>query len=178
MRHPLKFIPGNLRKPIFFVFLALNLLIFGVFRVLDAPLQTAAAPGGIVSFELARTVGTAQSILTSWDTNARAYAAFGLGFDYLFMPVYACALSLGILLLMNGKPAWTLQFSAWMGWGVFAAALFDAMENYALWMQLIGGAVSPFPEIAALCASLKFALLAVGLLTVAAGGLIKKETPE
>jgi hypothetical protein len=174
MRHPLEFVPGNLRKPFFFVFLALTLLIFGVFKVLDAPL----GPGGIVSFELARTVGAAQSILTSWDSNARVYAAFGLGLDYLFMPVYAFALSFGILLLMNGRAGWYLRLAAWMGWGGFAAALFDAVENYALWKQLIGGAVSPYPGIAVLCASIKFALLVAGLLFVAAGGLIKKKNTE
>jgi hypothetical protein len=174
MRHPLEFVPVNLRKPLFFVFLGLTLLIFGVFRVLDAPL----GPGGIVSFELARTADAAQSILTSWDSNARTYAAFGLGLDYLFMPVYAFALSFGLLLLMNGRKGWYRHLAGWMGWGGFAAAMFDAVENYALWEQLTGGAVSPYPEIAALCASIKFSLLAAGLLTVAVGGSIKKEIPQ
>jgi hypothetical protein len=174
MQHPLEFIPQNLRKPLFYVFFILTLLIFGVFRGLDEPLRTTAAPSGIVSFELARETGTAQAIVNSWDSNARLYAAFGLGLDYLFMPAYALALSLGILLMMNGRSGWYLQLSAWMGWGIFAAALFDAVENYALWQELTSGVISPYPEIAALCASIKFALLIAGLLTVIAGWFVKK----
>jgi hypothetical protein len=174
MRHPLEFVPQNLRNPLFYVFLVLTLLIFGVFRVLDAPLRTAAAPSGIVSFELAREPDTAHGIINSWDSTALLFAAFGLGLDYLFMPAYALALSLGILLMMNGRSGWYPQLSAWMGWAIFAAALLDAVENYALWIELSGTVVSPYPELAAFCASVKFALLVAGILTVIVGWFVKK----
>jgi hypothetical protein len=174
MQHPLEFIPAHLRKPLFYVFLALTFAIFGVFRGLDSPLRTAAAPNGVVSYELARTVDTAQSIVNSWDSNARLFAAFGLGLDYLFMPAYAIALALGLLLTMNGRFGWHHHLAAWMGWGAFAAALFDSVENYALWKELIGGVFSPYAQIAALCATIKFILLIAGLLTAIAGGLMPK----
>jgi hypothetical protein len=174
MRHPLEFIPQNLRKPLFYVFFALTILIFGVFRGVDKPLRTDAAPSGTVSFELARTVDTAKAIVDSWDSNAHIFAAFGLGLDYLFMPVYALALSLGLLLTFNGRTGWYYHLAVWMGWGAFVAALFDAVENYALWHSLTGGVVSPYPEIAATCATIKFALLIAGLLTIAAGSVIRK----
>jgi len=174
MRHPLEFIPQNLRKTLFYVFLFLTILIFGAFRGLDAPLQTDAAPNGIVSFELAQTTETAQSIRDSWDDRARLFAAFGLGLDYLFMPAYALALSLGLLLSASNRSGWYPQLAAWAGWGVIAAALFDAVENYALWVGLTGSPVSPYPEIAAFCALVKFSLLFVGILTVVAGWLVKK----
>ncbi len=174
MQHPLELIPQNLRKPLFYVFFALTLLIFGIFRELDEPLRTASAPSGIVSFELAQNVRTAQSIVDSWDSNARLFAAFGLGLDYLFMPAYALALSLGLLLTLNGKTGWYYQLAAWMGWGALLAALFDAVENYALWVVLIGKVASPYPEIAALCATIKFTLLIAGLLTIAIGNVIRK----
>jgi len=173
MQHPLEFIPPAFRKPLLYGFLLLTLFIFGVFRLLDAPLQTDAAPNGIVSFELAWTAETAKSILTSWDAEARLFAAFGLGLDYLFMPAYALALSLGLLLSMKNKADWYSKFAAWMGWGAFAAALFDALENYALWKELTGNMFSPYPEIAATCASVKFALLLAGLLVVVAGKFVK-----
>jgi len=110
-----------------------------------------------------------QGILRSWDADARTYAAFGLGLDYLFMPAYALALSTGILLMVKGRKGWYPQLAAWMGWGVFAAAVFDAVENYALWQELTGPVISPYPEVAALCASMKFALLIAGLVTGVAG---------
>jgi hypothetical protein len=174
MKHPLEFMPVNLRKPLFYVFFALTILIFGVFRVLDQPLQTLAAPNGIVSFELAGKADSSQSMVDSWDANARLSAAFGLGFDYLFMPTYALALSLGLLLAIGNKRNRYAVFAAWIGWGVFVAAIFDAVENYALWRVLTGDVVSPYPEIAALCATIKFGLLIAGLVTALSGRLFSK----
>lgn len=169
MKHPLEFIPLNLRKPLFYVFFAMTIAIFGIFNILDQPLRTDSAPNGIVSFELARKMESAQSIVDSWDANARLFAAFGLGFDYLFMPTYALALSLGLLIAVGNKINRYAIFAGWMGWGVFVAALFDAMENYMLWRVLTGDIISPYPEIAAICATIKFILLILGLVTALSG---------
>jgi len=164
MKHPLENFPQQLQKRAFLFFLFLTLLIFAVFGGLDAPLQTAPAPNGIVSFELAWTARAAQSILDSWNAQARLFAAFGLGFDYLFMPIYALTLSFGLLLAGRGvSPRWR-NLAAWLGWGAFVAAFCDALENAALWKMLGAGAVAPFPFFAALFASIKFALLICGLL--------------
>ena len=173
MRHPLEFLPSNLRKPSFIFFLVSTVAIFGVFNVLDQPLRTSAAPNGIVSFELARTFDDSQSILNSWGARARLFAAFGLGYDYLFMLVYAMALSLGLLLAGHGKPKSFQMFVNWAGWGAFAAALFDALENYALWQILNGNLLPSLPQIASLSAIVKFALLTVGLLTAFSGWFIR-----
>lgn len=175
MRHPLEGISPALRKPFFYFFLLLTLSIFGVFRYLDVPLQTAAAPNGIVSYELAGSLEVSQSILRSWDAEARLFAAFGLGFDYLFMPVYAVALSLGLLLAGYEKLGVYHTLTAWAGWGVFLAALFDAVENYALWQSLIGDSSPLFPQLAAFCATVKFVLLLVGMAIALIGMGIKKK---
>ena len=169
MKHPLEFIPLNLRKPLFYVFFAMTIAIFGIFNILDQPLRTDSAPNGIVSFELARKVDSAQSMVDSWDANSRLFAAFGLGFDYLFMPTYALALSLGLLIAVGNKKNRYAVFATWMGWGVFAAAIFDAVENYMLWRVLTGDIISPYPEIAAICATIKFILLILGLVTALSG---------
>jgi hypothetical protein len=174
MKRPLEFIPQNLRKPMFYFFFVFTIVIFGVFRLLDAPLQTSAAPKGIVSFELARTVDASQAIINSWDSNARLFAAFGLGFDYLFMFVYALALSLGLLLAGNEKANWYRALTIWLGWGAFAAAFFDMVENYALWRILTGSLDPSFPQIAWLCATVKFILLIAGILTALAGKAVKR----
>jgi len=182
MSHPLNFLSTRNRKRIFFTFLTGTLVLFAVFRVLDVPLQTSAAPNGIVSFELAGSPFQAQAILDSWYEIAylassvegqpvpgligRVYgfAAFGLGIDYLFMPVYATALALGILLAAGKHGGWFATFGAWLGWGAYVAALFDAVENYALARMLLLNQVwSPYPEVAAFSASAKFVLLFLGI---------------
>jgi hypothetical protein len=114
--HPLEFIPNQYRTRIFLTVLFLTLVLFGFFSVLDTPLQTAAAPNGIVSFEFARTAGRANAITSKWKRShlflsavagqadsdivniPYAFASFGLGLDYLFMPVYSFALAFGTLL--------------------------------------------------------------------------------
>jgi hypothetical protein len=105
-------------------------------------------------------------------SRAYSFAVFGLGLDYLFMPIYATALALGILLAAGKHGGWFAAFGAWLGWGAYAAMLFDAAENYALARMLLVNQVwSPYPEVAAFCASVKFLLLILGLFFALAGWL-------
>ena len=187
MKHPLESIPSSSRKFLFFAFLVGTLILFAIFRVLDAPLQTPAAPKGIVSFELAGTSEKAFQILVSWEPDdqvgdniiqpsGKLFAAFGLGIDYLFMPVYATALALGILLAAGRHDGWFATFGAWLGWGAYTAAIFDAVENFALVQILLMNQIwSLYPKVAAISATLKFGLLALGLVFALVGWLWPKK---
>ena len=174
MNHPLAFTSPEKRKPLFLAFLALTLLIFAIFRVLDAPLRTPAAPNGIVSYELAGNIKPAAEILGSWDARSQLFAAFGLGLDYLFMPAYALTLSLGILLAAGRHAGAFAKIGAWLGWGALAAALFDAVENFSLWQFMLGDFQALWPRLAAICATVKFTLLVLGLISALAGWLWPK----
>ncbi len=160
------------------------LLVFIGISAVSRPLNTPVAPSGIVAFELAGTPERAQQILSSWNPNAQLHAAFSLGFDYLFMISYAAAVILGCL-----AAGQVLQEEGWpfhkqsklFAAGVLAAAGFDAVENLALWMVLIGNVVSPWPEIARACALVKFFLLFIGLVYAFYGliiSLLGKLKPE
>ena len=182
MKHPLENIPATARKSLFWAFLIGTLILFAVFRVLDAPLRTPAAPNGIVSFEMAGTPIQAQAIIDSWNdvstltsdvtgglvpgpiSRAYSFAAFGLGLDYRFMPLYATVLALGILLAAGRHKDRFSGLGMWLGWGAFTAALFDSVENYTLARMLLMSQVwSPYPEVAAFSARVKFGLLLLGL---------------
>ena len=163
MKHPLERLSPDSRKPLFWAFLAATLILFAIFRILNAPLVTPAAPGGIVTFELAGSASGSQAILDSWDARARTFAAFGLGLDYLFMLSYAMALMLGTLLAAGRHMGWLRILGTATGWGALVAALCDAVENLALWRQLVVSVSTPWPEVAAACATLKFALLGLGI---------------
>lgn len=163
MNHPLAFFPADKRKLLFYLFLGLTLIIFAIFRVLDAPLRTPAAPNGIVSFELAGNLQTATGIINSWDARTQLFAAFGLGLDYLFMPSYALALALGILLAAGRHSGIFAKTGAWLGWGALAAGVFDAVENYSLWQLMAGNLQESWAGLAAACAMVKFGLLLLGL---------------
>lgn len=175
LNHPLDLIQNERRKPLFLSLLFLTLVLFAAFRVLDTPLRTAAAPNGIVSYELAGGIKPAAEMLASWDARAQLFAAFGLGLDYLFMPAYALTLALGILLAAGRHPGWFARLGAWLGWGALAAALFDAVENYSLWQFLLGDFQSLWPRLAALCATVKFSLLLLGLMYALIGWLWPKQ---
>ena len=162
--HPLSFIPENKRKRVFYFALAATLIVMAVFQlVLDPPLKTPAAPNGIVSFELAGSSLKAQEIISSWNATAQLYAAFGLGFDFLFMPLYATAISLGVLLAAGRHPGWFASLGAWVGWGAFTAMLFDAAENICLFNLLLGISGGSYASMAALYATLKFGLILLGI---------------
>lgn len=137
-----------------------------VFSLTGAGLTTNAAPYGIVSYELAFTAENAAAMLASWDADAQLSAAFGLGLDYLFMPAYA-----GALWLACGLAGQRLRRLAWPldGWagllarGAVLAAVLDAIENAALWQQLISAPGDLLAILAGVCASIKFALIFLAL---------------
>lgn len=167
MSHPLLSLSDRQRNTLFWIFLAAALAIMLVMSSVGEPLITPQAPAGIVSFELAGTPAKAQAILDSWDERAKQYAAFGLGLDYLYMPVYSTAIGLGCLLAATALlgAGWPL---AWAGvplaWGMWLAALFDGVENLGLTTMLLTGVTAnAWPAIARLCALLKFGLLFLGL---------------
>jgi hypothetical protein len=182
MQHPLEFVSSHSRRRIFFTFLALTLILFAFLRMLDRPLHTAAAPNGIVSFELAGTPQTARAITESWKetslllsavagqpnpdivNTAYVFAAFGLGIDYLFMPVYALALAFGTLLACQRHEGMIKSLGAVAGWVTLVAPAFDAIENYSLLRVLLGEIQSGYPAMAAFCAIIKFGLIAFSVL--------------
>ncbi|NOZ48825.1 MAG: hypothetical protein GXP37_02100 [Chloroflexi bacterium] len=134
-----------------------------VLQGIDVPLRTSAAPQGIVSFELAGSVATAQAIVQSWDASALAHAGFSLGLDYLFMLAYATTFMLACLWAQaQWRPGWGHRLGALLAAAMPVAALADAIENLALWRSLQVVA-APWPQIGRSMATIKFTLLAVAL---------------
>ena len=161
MTHPLAAIPADKRARVFAPLLAATLIITFLFRFIG-PVQPT-----IVDFELAGSVPKAQAIIDAWNENDRIRAGFSLGFDYLYMPVYSTAIALACVMT-----AGVLQRKAWLtiglllAWGLWLAAISDATENLALITELLGSNTAPWPQIAQICATIKFGLIVLGLLYV------------
>jgi len=155
------------RKIIFWVLFAFTLVVMVLLNLDGSQITTEAAPSGILSFELAGTPEQAAAIIASWDPRAQLYAAFGLGFDYVFMLAYASTICLACLWARNvlreygGQPLATAGVV--LAVGVWLAAAFDAVENLALGVLLLEAIRSPWPEIARWCATFKFVLVFLGL---------------
>jgi hypothetical protein len=175
MIHPLAFIPGNFRKPVFFVLLGWTLALMVISLIISAPLKNPAVPASIVSFELARTSTNAQAMIASWDFRTQLFVAFGLGFDYLFMTAYAFTISLACLLAAGRHSGWFASIGSWLGWGLFLAAFLDALENIGLWNSLLGNFNAGWPQISFWCASFKFTLLLFGVAYGLVGWILPKK---
>jgi hypothetical protein len=132
------------------------------------PLKTAAAPHGIVSFELAFSCARSEAIVRSWE-RVRGNAKNSLRLDYVFIPLYSTTLAL--LCIMAGhsfqRHDWSglTAVAAVLAWYQWVAGLLDMVENWAL-LRLLNSS-PPFPEtlpwLAGLCAAIKFALIMLAL---------------
>jgi hypothetical protein len=60
-----------------------------------------------------------------------------------------------------------------LAWGLWIAAVSDATENLALFTELLSNNVAPWPQIAQICATIKFGLILLGLLYVIVGVIAK-----
>jgi hypothetical protein len=166
MHHPFQAIPANKRPKVFWPLLVVTLFLMVLLNMEGKPMITPAAPLGIVSYELAGSVTKAQEILASWNQQAQLSAAFSLGLDYVFMLAYSSAIGLACIwtadaLRRRGLPL--ASIGAPLAWGLWLAAVFDAIENVALVVILFGTLQTPWPEVARWCAIVKFSLIFLGL---------------
>lgn len=141
--------------------LVATLVMTGILNWISIPLINEVAPWGLFSWQLAATPQRAQAILASWDGRTQLLASFGLGLDYLFLFVYAVTLNLACQ--WSAHKLERQRFGNWIGAAIWMAALFDALENACLAIGLVGKPVSPYPEVAALSAAIKFTLIFVAL---------------
>jgi hypothetical protein len=167
MKHPLEAIPHGKRLVVFLALLAVFLVITIGFRFVGP------AEPSIVDFELAGTTDRTAEIINAWDMQDRMRAGFNLGLDYLYMPVYstlialACVWGAGLLASRQWRTTGLL-----LGWGLWAAALFDAVENAMLTVVLFDTVSAPYPQIAQVCAVLKFGLILLGLAFVVVAAVV------
>ena len=166
MHHPLQTTLAGNQRWMFWPLLGLTLIVMAVLNWVDFTLKTAAAPHGIVSFELAGDAATAKTILDSWNARSRSVAGYSLGFDYLFLCCYSTSIAFGCVWAasqLQKRFAWLGWCGIAIAWGQWLAAIFDGIENYSLLMQLFNGSDGRLAAVAWWCAVLKFGLVIVGL---------------
>jgi len=176
MRHPFEAIALERRGRYFWPLLALTLTLSIVMSVIGKPLTTTAAPSGIVSYELAGSASLARQIIESWNETALRHAAFNLGIDFLYLVVYSTTIGLACVWVTEASRArkWPLAgIGAPLAWGMWLAALLDAIENVGLTVMLLNAVSEPWPLIAQWCAIGKFTLLVVGLIYVFGHALVQ-----
>ncbi|HEX4070778.1 MAG TPA: hypothetical protein VHX68_06395 [Planctomycetaceae bacterium] len=176
IRHPVLGLTPTKRAFLFVAALVFGFVLWYALRSLDAPLVRPQSQMGIVSLQLAHTPERSQEILAAWDKSARENAQSGLLLDFLFPVCYSTALTIvcfwaAALFRDRGyrKTGWLAASIAWLQW---PAALFDYVENIALWVELRGTVADPWPAIAFYCASIKFLLIAAAFCILVAAVVI------
>ena len=124
-----------------------------------------------MSFELAGAPQQALRILLDWKSRqALGYANLSLIVDFVYLLIYG--LFFASLAVWVGTRLDDPTWSARAAWAAFIAAVFDVFENSVLLYQVNRfTSPTPFPQLAAALAGVKFALLFASALYSAAGGL-------
>ena len=174
-QHPFTWLSASAQKWAFLITLILTLAVLAALQVLGRPLNTAAAPASIVSFELAGDLATAREILDSWGPFGQVYAGLNLGLDYLFLLLYPTAIGLGCVLVageLTNRLTGLAKAGVLLAWVLYLAATLDAVENFAMIKVLLGSGNPIWPPVARWCALPKFAIVILGLLYVLVGVLL------
>jgi hypothetical protein len=176
MKHPFDRIKPERRGRYFYVFFAATLLLMVVMNWISAPLNTPAAPYGIVSFEFAGKLDRAQAMMASWNTQGMIRAAFIQGLDFLFPLVYSSAIGLGCVMagaVLQGHK-WPLAgLGSVLAWGLWLAAGLDYIENIGLTALLFGAESDGLAMLSMGCAVVKFLLIFLGMVYALYGLMIR-----
>ncbi len=170
LSHPYQWLSATMQNRAFIVLLPLTLLAMYIEQVTGVPLKTDAAPSGIISFEFAGTLATAQEMVKSWGQLGQVYAGLNLGFDFVYIITYVICIGLGCVIVARG--GFLSPVGSILAWVMFAAGLFDCIENYYLIQILLGFGQESSAALAQWCAIGKFAIVGAGLVYFFIGGVV------
>ncbi len=161
----------------------LAVVAFAILAVTDSKLK-AATGFGTLDLQSARTALDAKRVFSAWiDRQHAAAAGFGLGFDYLFMPLYAMAFYFSAILAREAfapKRGLARRAIDYLGFVPLVGAVADAVENGLEFTMLSGGATDALAADAFAATQVKFVCFYVGLALLLAGvaGFVKLRRPK
>jgi hypothetical protein len=162
--HPFQTWPRRRRRLAFGLVLGATLVIT-VLAAVASPLPDGAT---IIDFELAGSVGRTQEILGVWRREGVVDDAKAIQlFDLVYPLIYGAALAGACVAAAGawkraGRPGPAAAGTA-LAWVASAAIALDYVENLGLAVSLWGEPSSPWPQLAAVAGTLKFAGIALAL---------------
>lgn len=167
-----------------FLWLLVSIALLGViaftvvFQGMETQLRAAGGTAGVVALELAFTPARTLDIIGAWPADGIAVAQRALWLDFAYIVLYAGGLAAACTLIArHGQGSWARWGRRLILFPVLAGIL-DVIENVNLLVVLYrvasagtAATLTPFTTLAAICAALKFALIAVTLLFVMAYGI-------
>lgn len=161
LKSPFSKLTPALEKKWTIVLILLLIANIGLIRYFDASLINSICKNGIVSFEFAKDIESSNTIINSWNQQATKAAYSSLILDFLFLIVYSSFIGLLIhkIVKQTKEDSFISNLGTLLIWGVFLAALFDAIENIALLNLLLGDLNQIWSSTAYYFAVLKFTLI-------------------
>ena len=138
----------------------IGLIAFVVMTMLGG-LVNAAPVYGILDYEFAWTPARVELIFSAWGTLGKQQIALGIYMDFLYIIAYV-VLIFGCLLIATRKLDGKIQtIGLYMTLTPFIAGLCDVIENINLLLMIADGSfiASASPLVAAICATIKFAII-------------------
>jgi len=151
-------------KKLFWFILVLFIPTFIGMSIIGAFLKTSSTPYGIVSFEFCGFTLSCQSALESWNNSGQLFAMLSLGLDYLFLVLYPALIATGLILIAPKLTNTLATITKMVVFSCVVISLCDAIENYALIQIILFQSEDSYGMIAAIFASIKFALLGMAVL--------------
>ncbi|HEX4301991.1 MAG TPA: hypothetical protein VHZ78_04320 [Rhizomicrobium sp.] len=139
---------------------------------------------GTVDLQMARNAMDYKRAFAAWIAREHSAAAgFSLGFDYLFMPLYAMSFYFSAMI---AREAFTPKRGLWrrvmdyLGFVPLLGAIADAVENALEFSMMTGGASDGTASVAFMASNVKWVCIVVGLALLLAGivGAIKLRLPK
>jgi hypothetical protein len=156
---------------------------FAVLFVLEQRLKTATG-FGTLDLQGAKTAFEYKRAFAAWIAREHAgTAGFSLGFDYVFMPLYAMSFYFSAMLAREAfapKKGLFRRVIDYLGFVPLIGAIADAVENALEFSMLSGGANDANAYAAFVASNVKSTCFTVGLVLLGAGiaGVIKLRRPK
>lgn len=156
---------------------------FVVLAILDSRLK-AATGMGVLDLQSARDAMGYKRAMAAWIARGHtATAGFSLGFDYLFMPLYAMSFYFSAMLAREAfapKRGARRRLLDYLGFVPILGALTDAFENAAEYTQLANGPDDGGAYAAFVASNIKWTCFMIGLALLLAGivGVFKLWWPK
>jgi hypothetical protein len=154
-----------------------------VLIVIDGRLK-AATGFGTVDLQKLSSGAAFNAVFGAWIARQHAAAAgFALGFDYLFMPLYAMAFYFAAILAREAfapRRGAMRRLIDYLGFVPLIGALADAVENALEYSMLAGGADDATAYMAFVATNVKWSCITVGMVLLVAGiaGVVKLRLPK
>lgn len=139
---------------------------------------------GVLDLQTARTAMDDKRAFSAWIAReSSATAGFSLGFDFLFMPLYAIAFYFSAMILREAftpKKGALRRLVDYLGYVPFVGAIADAVENSLEFNMLSAGATDGIAAAAYTATNIKMVCFYIGLalLVGAIAGVFKLRRPK